>query len=519
MKSILYSFKAMTSKKSLPNRRRTMKSRAQYLTALFCAVTAVVTNIAPAAAFELKMPTKLPTPKRMAKLKFTPDVLIVVPDAKLDNDDLQETMEKVHGTVIGSMGEGDLKCLIIKTEKGQMEDTEKVLTKDKKHFASVGRNYAVPSSMVPDLATNAQFASQWHLQAIHCPDAWDTATGKGVRVAVFDTGCAASNPDLAGKTNKGFDAFGAVGKITGALGMLPAVMQPGMTELAGMAAGLLGGRADQDKGASSHGTVVATTIAATMNNGTAGVGVAPNCGIYPVRISENKSPLDKDTTYTTDIEMIAGMIHIMSKPDIRIVNISYNFPVGGFHNAALHPALHVYFKKFFYEPHHNGLVFMSAGNESFPDPTPPVPYLCVVSAVDRDGKLADKETWGSNYGPAVMFTAPGVEVGCSDKNGNEKSTDGTSLSCPIVAGVAALIMDKKPYAPNWEILRTMISSCKKIKGAPVFTPYYGWGMPDAYTAVTGKDPKPVIESKFSSTGSTSSKLNVSAGHAARRTKS
>lgn len=208
-----------------------MKSRVQHLTAIFCAVASLVANVSSAAAFELKMPTKIPTPKRVQKLDYTPDVLIVVPDAKLEADELQDTMEQVHGTVVGSMGEGDLKCLIIKTEKGHMQETEQTLSKDKKHFASVGRNYRVPCTMVPDAATNAQFASQWHLQAIHCPDAWNTATGKGTRIAVFDTGCAASNPDLAGKTNKGFDAFGAVGKILGAIGWLPAVAQPGVTEM------------------------------------------------------------------------------------------------------------------------------------------------------------------------------------------------------------------------------------------------------------------------------------------------
>ena len=492
-----------------------MKSRTQRFITFACALASLISSTASVGAFELKMPSKLPVPKRMEKLNYAPDVLIVVPDAKLDNDDLQETMEKVHGTVVGSMGEGDLKCLIVKTEKGHMEETEKFLSKDKKHFASVGRNYRVPCNMVPDAATNKQFASQWHLQAIHCPEAWDIATGTGTKVAVFDSGCAVSNPDLAGKTDKGFDAYGAVGKILGVIGMLPGFMQPGVTEIAGMAAGALAGSANEDTGAGSHGTVVATTIAATMNNGLpkdkhSGVGVAPNCRIYPVRIAENKSPLDKDHTYTTDIELIAGMINVMSHPEIRIINISYNFPVGGFHNAAAHPALHAYFKKFFYEPHHSGLIFMSAGNNGYPDPTPPVPYLCVVSAVDRDGKIADKDSWGSNYGPSVMFTAPGVEIGCSDKRGNDQSTDGTSLSCPIVAGVAALILDKKPMIPNWEVLRIMIASCKKVKGAPVFTPYYGWGMPDAYAAVAGKESRP--EANITS----APKFNVVAGHAGRR---
>lgn len=490
-----------------------MNTRSRYFTALFCALATIATNIASVGAFELKMPTKVPTPKHMDRLTYTPDVLLVVPGKNLKDEDLKDSMEEVHGTVVGSLGEGDLKCYVIRTEKGHMEETEKKLSQDKKHFACVSRNYRVPCTAVPSAASNKQFASQWHLQAIHCPDAWNTATGSGSRIAVFDTGCAASNLDLAGKTDKGFDAYGAVGKILGGLGFIPEFLRPGTTEIAGAAAGLIAGRADRDNGAGSHGTVVATTIAATMDNNFAGVGVAPNSRIYPVRIAENKSPLDKDHQYTTDLEMIAGMIHILSKPDIRIINISYNFPVGGFHNAKLHPALHTYFAKFFYEPWHSGLIFMSAGNESFPDPTPPVPYLCVISAVDRDGKLADREHWGSNYGPAVTFTAPGVEIGCSDKMNREQTTDGTSLSCPIVAGVAALILDKKPAAPNLEVLRIMIRSCKNIKGVPGFNTYYGWGMPDAYTAVTGNEPHPPA----AETGNAPPSFNVAAGHAARRT--
>lgn len=489
-----------------------MKTGFRKATTILCAMAALATTGASAQAFELKMPAKAPAPKKLERLTYTPDVLIVMPNKDLSCDDLKDTMEEVHGTVIGSMGEGDLKCYVVQTEKGHMEETEKKLGKDSKHFACISRNYRVPATIAPAAATNVQFASQWHLQAIHCPDAWNTATGRGVRIAVFDTGCSAGNPDLAGKTNKGFDAYGAVGKILGAIGHLPTFMQPGLTEVAGMAAGLLAGRADRDTGAGSHGTVVATTIAATMDNGFAGVGVAPNCGIYPVRIAENKSPLDKNHQYTTDLEIIAGMINVMSHPDIRIVNISYNFPIAGFHNPALHPALHTYFKKFFYEPHHSGLIFMSAGNEAFPDPTPPVPYLCVVSGVDRDGKIADRDSWGSNYGPAVMFTAPAVEIGCSNKENIERTPDGTSFSCPIVAAVAALVMDKKPYAPNVEILRTLVASCKNIKGVPGFNIYYGWGMPDAYTAVTGKDPHPPA----AQTGSAPPSFNVAAGHSARR---
>ncbi len=497
-----------------------MKLQLKRAASVFCTIASVATNISAAGAFELKMPAHAPAPRQVERATYTPDLLIVVPNKNLNDDDLKETMEDVHGTVIGSLGEGDLKCYIVQTEKGHMDDTEKKLSKDKKHFATIGRNYRISANMVPDAATNSQFTQQWHLQAMHCPDAWNTATGSGVKIAVFDTGCSGDNLDLSGKTDKGFDAYGAVGKILGAIGILPAFMQPGMTEIAGAAAGLLAGRADTDTGADSHGTTVATTIAATINNNFAGVGVAPNSRIYPVRIAENKSPLKKpggkkDHEYTTDLELIAGMIHIMSKPNIRIVNISYNMPVVGFHNPLLHPVLHTYFKKFFYEPTHSGMIFISAGNESFPDPTPPVPYLCVVSGIDSTGKLADNKDWGSNYGPAVMFTGPAVDIGCSDKSGAAGLQSGTSYSCPIVAAVAALVLDKKPLAPNWEVLRCLIRSCRvhNKDGVPVFNTYYGWGMPDAYTAVTGQDPRPPA---MSSTSNSPVSFNVAAGHAARR---
>ncbi len=488
-----------------------MSSRIRKAAAIVCAIAAVASNVAAASAFELKMPTKLSAPKRVPALTYTPDILLVMPNKGLKDEDLNETMEEVHGTIVGSLGEGDLKCYIVKTEKNHMDDTEKKLTKDRKHFSTISRNYRIPCNVAPDTATNPQYpADQWHINALHCPEAWNHSTGKGVRIAVFDSGCQATNQDLAGKTDKGFDAYGAVGKILGLAGIfVPALASPGTTEAAGFVAGVadkfFGRSADVDKDINSHGTVVATTIAARMNNSFAGVGVAPDATIYPVRISENKSPLDKDHVYTTDLEIVAGMIHIMSKPDIRIINISYNAPVIGFHNAKLHPGIHVYFQKYFLE--RSGLIFMSSGNESFPDPTPPTYYLNLVSAVDRTYKLADF----SNYGPSVSFTGPGVGIGCSDKGGNLQTPNGTSFSCPILAGLAALVLQTKPFAPNVDVINTLRKACKNVQGVAVFNSYYGWGMPDALAAVTGNNRPPATDG---ATTNTPPSLNVA--HGSRR---
>jgi subtilisin family serine protease len=451
-------------------------------------------------AFHLHTPTTQPVMRRLPAPKYTPDMLILMPNKGMKDQDLKETMEEVHGTVIGSLGQGDLKCYIVKTEKGHLEDTEKKLTKDRKHFATVARNYCVPSNaIVPDAASNPDFSQQWHLQALHCPQVWSHATGSGVKIAVFDSGCAASNPELNGKVERGYDAYSVVATILGGAAMLfPGLAAPGATEAVSLVAGLAdkitGGRADSDD--KGHGTEVSTCAAGNMNAGL-GVGIAPNARIYPVKISEANTP-GSDHQFTSDLELIAGMINIMSHPEIRIVNISYNLAYVGFHNASLHPALHVYFSKFFYE--RSGLIFMSAGNDGCFDPAPPVPYLCVVSGCDRMGNKYDK----SNTGPFITFTGPAVDItvaGIDNKgtkahpNSYATTANGTSFSSPILAGIAALILDKEPLLPNYLVLQRMIAACdnsdgspaaiKSTKGVPVFNTNFGWGMPDAFMAVTG----------------------------------
>ncbi|HEY9789982.1 MAG TPA: hypothetical protein V6D22_06270, partial [Candidatus Obscuribacterales bacterium] len=81
--------------------------------------------VAPALAQEkqLHIPEHPPTPKQRTRMTYTPDILLVMPEAKADNDDIDKALEEAHGTVVGTIGEGKLRCLIIKTEKGQLEST------------------------------------------------------------------------------------------------------------------------------------------------------------------------------------------------------------------------------------------------------------------------------------------------------------------------------------------------------------------------------------------------------------
>ena len=87
-------------------------------------------------------------------------------------------------------------------------------------------------------------------------------------------------------------------------------------------------------------------------------------------------------------------------------------------------------------PMKGGVVIFAAGNDAIPY-GPPSNYdpFIAVGAIDPDGKRADF----SNYGDWVDIAAPGVNVRSALPGGYGNSS-GTSMACPHVSGVAALIV-------------------------------------------------------------------------------
>lgn len=88
-------------------------------------------------------------------------------------------------------------------------------------------------------------------------------------------------------------------------------------------------------------------------------------------------------------------------------------------------------------PMKGGLVIFAAGNDAI-DICYPAMYSRVVAvgAIDRDGKRADF----SNYGDWVDIAAPGVAIKSTLPDSQYGLKQGTSMACPHVSGVAALIL-------------------------------------------------------------------------------
>lgn len=132
------------------------------------------------------------------------------------------------------------------------------------------------------------------------------------------------------------------------------------------------------------------------------------------------------------------------------------------------------------------LVVNSAGNEGSGTTTIGAPAdgneVLAIGAVTSDGTRSSFSSVGptgdGRIKPEVMAMGSGVVV--ASTSGNSYTTaSGTSFSCPLAAGAAALLWEMVPSASNMEIFEAL-----KMSASNASTPNneYGWGIIDVYAA-------------------------------------
>jgi subtilisin family serine protease len=195
-----------------------------------------------------------------------------------------------------------------------------------------------------------------------------------------------------------------------------------------------------------HGTHVAGIIAAERNNGKGMDGIADNVKIMMIRVVPNGDEHDKD---------IALGIHYAVDNGARVINMSFG--------KNLSPDKRWVDEAVQYAESKGVLLIHAAGNDgadidsvdNFPNPN----YLDSKSRATNwitvgasTEPLTDEDSKNfaasfSNYGKKeVDVFAPGTKIYSTLPGGNRYGNlDGTSMACPVVTGVAALILE---YFPN-----------------------------------------------------------------------
>jgi serine protease len=306
-----------------------------------------------------------------------------------------------------------------------------------------------PGSAFPN---DACYKYQWHMRQLGMPDAWKRGNGKGVIVAVIDTGVT-KVADLA-ETN----------------------FVPGYNFIANNT------NADDDHG---HGTHVAGTIAQSTNNKRGVAGVAYGATIMPLKVLSARG--------SGSVAGITQAIRWAADHGANVINMSLGGPTRmGSMGAAVK-----------YARDKGVVIVAAAGNDGRGRVGYPAGYPGVVAVAAT--QFDETTTFYSNWGKEIDVAAPGGNTRV-DQNGdgkpdgvlqhtivpgNTSNTDylwfmGTSMASPHTAGVAALIMGagvRKPDAVEEILLGTARTPKASSQADGRVDDHYGAGIVDASAAL------------------------------------
>lgn len=308
------------------------------------------------------------------------------------------------------------------------------------------------------------YGDLWGIHQIGAARAWDVTTGSaGVVVAVIDTGLDSGHADLAGNMWTNAGEIPDNGRDDDSNGYVD--------DYHGYDFYNYDGNPADDHG---HGTHCAGTIAGVGDNSTGVTGVNWTGRVMAVKfLGASGSGWLSDAVsaiqYATD-----NGAHVLS-----------NSWGGGGYSQTLQAAINYAYA--------NGTVFVAAAGNSNADTRYYQPAgmdnVVTVAATQSDDSRANF----SNYGDEVDVAAPGVDVLSLRASGTSMGSavgtyytraSGTSMACPHVSGLAALLLAKDPGLTNAEVEQTIESSADDV-GSTGFDIYYGYGRINAGAALTG----------------------------------
>ena len=240
--------------------------------------------------------------------------------------------------------------------------------------------------------------------------AWGGSTGRGVKVAILDSGVEASHP--------------AVGRVAGYVSVSQGAQ--GIEFEEGPHEDVFG-----------HGTACAGIIRS----------LAPDCELYSVRVL--------DRFLSGRGEVFAAGLRWAIEHGMDVCNLSLTTPKRAFFGVLHELADQAYFD--------NVALITSASNaavRSFP-----AMYASVISVASHD--TPDPEVFYYNPAPPVEFGAHGIDVSVAWKGGATMTSTGNSFATPHISGLVARILAKHPGLTIFQlkvILRALATNVADGRG-------------------------------------------------------
>jgi subtilisin len=243
----------------------------------------------------------------------------------------------------------------------------------------------LPPRAIPDL---------W--AAIKPEDIWQGRTGRGVRIAVVDSGIDTTHPALKDKVKQSVEAVPESGRI---------VFRPSTSgDIAG------------------HGTACAGIIAS----------IAPKAEIHSIKVLTSKA--------SGSGEMFLAGLDYAIKQKMDIINLSLGTTKPRYFGP-LHDLLD--------RAYLCGSIVVAAAN-NLPQPSyPSVFSSSVVSVIKSDD--SNPFNFGYKFGEIIEIAAPGVQIRTTWPGGGYRRLTGNSFACPHVSAVIALILESYPDLTPFQI--------------------------------------------------------------------
>lgn len=235
---------------------------------------------------------------------------------------------------------------------------------------------------------------------------WKHCTGRGVRVAIVDSGIDTEHPDLKGKVRESVEAVAEDGKIN---------FHPSTS-------------GDQ----AGHGTACAGIITS----------LAPDAELYSVKV------LGPNASGSGDMFLV-GLDYAI-KQKFQVINLSLGTTKRDYFGP-LHDLLD--------RAYHAGCIVVAAAN-NLPYPSyPSIFSSSVVSVVKRAG--GDPFNFGYRFGHVIELVAPGVEIKTTWPGGGYRQLTGNSFACPYIVGIIALLMEAYPNLTPFQVKTILYAIAKR----------------------------------------------------------
>ena len=312
---------------------------------------------------------------------------------------------------------------------------------------AVEYNYLRPTLADTVVPNDPMYPEQWSLPLMKLPQAWAIEKGdRNVVIAIIDSGIDYRHDDLAPKAWINPGEIPENGLDDDGNGYVDDVYGWDFTDAPNLQAEgdyLEGDNEPIDE--KGHGTHVAGIAGAMPDNGIGIAGVAWECPLMAIRAGLSLG----GSSRMQDDDSAAAMVYAVDN-GASVVNMSWGSERRSF---VIQDAIDYAYAR-------GAILVAAAGNSQKPAAIFPAGYRKVIAVASTEQN--QQRFYQSNFGASVDIGAPGNVILSTQINNQYRLLTGTSMASPHVAGVAALILAKRPALTHEEVRHILISTADPV---------------------------------------------------------